>query len=87
MIGSVGGEVRGCGEVVEGVEVDHVGDVGGGSVVFGIGEDLGVEFGSGDGGEVGRIGLRDGDAVSGIEEWHDWVETFGGELVVAEGAK
>lgn len=69
------------------MQVDHVRDVGCGSVVLGISEDLGVEFGSGDGGEVGRIGLRDGDAVGGIEEWHDWVETFGGELVVAERAE
>ena len=53
MVGPVGGEVRGCGEVVEGVEVDDVGDVGCGGVVFGISEDLGVEFGSRDGGEVG----------------------------------
>ena len=49
------------------MEVDHVGDVGRGGLVFGIGEDLGVEFGSRDGGEVGGIGLRDGDAVGGVQ--------------------
>lgn len=75
------------GEVVDGVEHDDVGRVGRVGVGACEGEDIGVELGGRDGGEVGGVGFRDGDAMPGVEEWGHAVEAFGGELVVGEGAE
>lgn len=47
------------GEVVDGVEHDDIGGVGGCGVGEGVGGDFGVQFGGGDGGEVSGVGLGD----------------------------
>lgn len=69
------------------MEHDYVGGICGLGVGSAAEGDVGVEFGGGDGGEVGGVGLGDGDAVGWVQEGEDAVETFWGELVVGEGAE
>lgn len=54
------------GQVVEGVQHDDVGRVGGRGVGERAAGDVGVEFGRRDGGEVGGVAAGDGEAVGGV---------------------
>ena len=76
------------GQVIEGVQHDDVGGIGGRGVRERAAGDVGVEFGRRDGGEVGGVAAGDGEAVGGVEAGvGEGVEAFGGELVVGEGAE